>query len=90
MSSVWSVQNAKSRFSELLDTSIHSTPQIISKRGQEVAVLVSIEEWQRLKAQAKPSLKELLLSDMARTDELVLPRRQDNQQTKRRDIPKFD
>ncbi len=90
MSSVWSVQNAKSRFSELLDTSIHSTPQIISKRGQEVAVLVSIEEWQRLKAQAKPSLKELLLSDIARTDELVLPRRQDNQQTKRRDIPELD
>ncbi|WP_367105809.1 hypothetical protein [uncultured Psychrobacter sp.] len=35
--------------------------------------------------QDKPSLKELLLTDMARSDELVVPRRQDNQQNKRRD-----
>ena len=36
------------------------------------------------KEQNKPSLKELLLTDMARTDELLLPRRQGNQH-----IPRF-
>lgn len=89
MQTSWSVQNAKAKFSELLETTIQSEPQIITKRGQEVAVLVSIEEWQCLKAQAKPSLKELLLSDIARTDDLVLPSR-DKQETKRRAIPQFD
>jgi prevent-host-death family protein len=50
-------------------------PQIVTKRGEEVAVLVAAEEWHDLQARARPSLKELLLSDEARTDELVPPRR---------------
>lgn len=31
------------------------------------------------KQEAKPSLKELLLTDMVRTDELVPPRKRENQ-----------
>ncbi|WP_230660812.1 type II toxin-antitoxin system Phd/YefM family antitoxin [Psychrobacter sp. I-STPA10] len=85
----WSVQNAKARFSELLDTCIHSEPQVVTKRGQEVAVLVSIEEWKRLQSQAKPTLKELLLSDTARFD-LPDTRQINHQKTvKRRALPEF-
>lgn len=40
----------KSRFSELLDASIESGPQIVTRRGVETAVLVSIDEWKRLQA----------------------------------------
>jgi antitoxin Phd len=36
--------------------------------------LVPIEQWRRLQAAARPSLKELLLSPKARTDTLVPPR----------------
>ncbi len=82
----WSVQNAKSRFSELLERCIQSKPQIVTKRGKEVAVLVSIQEWQRLQAMAKPSLKQLLLSDDARYDNL-LPKKSSNNSKKRRSIP---
>lgn len=91
MLTTWSVQNAKARFSELLDTCIQTTPQIVTKRGQEVAVLVSIEEWQRLQAQAKPSLKQLLLADEARFEpnDMVANNRQANH-TKRRAIPSFE
>jgi hypothetical protein len=32
----------------------------------EAAVLVPVDEWRRLRAAARPSLKELLLSDEAR------------------------
>lgn len=83
---IWSVQNAKARFSELLDTCIQYEPQIVTKRGREVAVLVSIDEWKRLKDNAKPSLKQLLLSEQARIDDLPVPQRQ----IKRRTIPTFD
>lgn len=39
-----------------------------------------------VKEQDRPSLKELLLTDMARSDELVVPCKQKNQQNKRRDL----
>ena len=35
-------------------------PQLVTKRGAEAAVLASIAEWRRLKATARPSLKQLL------------------------------
>jgi len=70
----WPVQDAKSRFSELLDACISEGPQMISRRGTETAVLVPIAEWRRLHSAARPSLKSLLLTDEGRTD-LLLPKR---------------
>ena len=64
----WPVQDAKSRFSELLDTCISEGPQLVTRRGIEAAVLVSIDEWHRLKNNARLSLKSLLLSDEYRAD----------------------
>ena len=64
----WSVQDAKARFSEFLDTCLSEGPQVVTKRGAETAVLVPLDEWKRLQAAARPSLKELLLSDEARFD----------------------
>lgn len=71
----WPVQDAKARFSELLEACIAEGPQMVTKRGAETAVLVPLEEWRRLHATARPSLKQLLLSDVARTDSLTPPRR---------------
>ena len=49
-------------------------PQMVTKRGTEAAVLVPVEEWRRLHAAARPSLKQLLLADSARID-LLIPER---------------
>jgi len=46
---------------------------MVTRRGTEVAMLVSVYEWQLLKPAARPSLKQLLLSDDARTDLIVSP-----------------
>ena len=70
----WPIQDAKARFSEFLEACIEEGPQMVTKRGAEAAVLVPVEEWRRLQAAARPSLKELLLSDEARAD-LELPAR---------------
>ena len=70
----WPVQDAKARFSEFLDTCLAEGPQMVTKRGAEAAVLVPVDEWRRLQAAARPSLKQLLLSDQGRA-ELVLPGR---------------
>ncbi len=47
---------------------------MVTKRGSEAAVLVPVDEWRRLKAAARPSLKQLLLSEQGRVN-LVLPSR---------------
>jgi antitoxin Phd len=71
----WPVQDAKARFSEMLDTCLQDGPQIISKRGVDAAVLVPIEQWRRLQA-ARPTLKQLLLSPEPRAEIPVPPRGQ--------------
>ena len=58
----WPVHDAKARFSESLDASLDEGPQVPTRRGVETAVLVSIEAWKRLNAQARPSIKDVLLS----------------------------
>jgi antitoxin Phd len=70
----WQLQDAKARFSEFVQRCEDEGPQVVTKRGAEVAVLISIAEWKRLKANAKPSLKSLLLSPLAKID-LLAPER---------------
>jgi antitoxin Phd len=67
----WKVQDAKARFSELLETSIQQGPQVVTRRGREAAVLVPIEEWHRLQRAARPGLKALLLAPEPRFENLV-------------------
>jgi antitoxin Phd len=70
----WPVQDAKARFSEFLEACLAKGPQMVTKRGAEAAVLVPVQEWRRLQSAARPSLKQLLLSDMAR-GEMNVPSR---------------
>lgn len=71
----WPVQDAKSRFSELLNACEREGPQIVTRRGLEVAVMAPIREWRRLAA-ARPTLKELLLTDESRFADIEIPRRE--------------
>ena len=70
----WAIQDAKARFSEFLEACMADGPQLVTKRGSEAAVLVPIEQWRRMQAAARPSLKALLLADAAR-GELQVPAR---------------
>jgi prevent-host-death family protein len=67
----WPVQDAKARFSEFLDACLVEGPQMVTRRGAEAAVLVPVHEWRRMQSAARPSLKQLLLSDQARSDMIV-------------------
>ncbi len=80
---VWPVQDAKARFSELLETAQRQGPQVVTRRGSEAAVLVPIEPWRRLQAASLPSLKQLLRAPEARSERLVPPRGQ----ARRRTVP---
>ena len=70
----WPVEDANARFSQLLDTCIKEGPQMVTRGGTDVAVLVPIEDWKRMTSVARPTLKELLLTNENRAV-LQLPKR---------------
>ena len=57
----WPVQDAKARFSEMLETSLTEGPQVVTKHGKAAAVLVPIRQWDALQASSKRTLKQLML-----------------------------
>ena len=48
MKPIWSLQDAKNRFSEVLEHAVHEGPQTITRRGKETAVIVSVEAFRDL------------------------------------------
>ncbi len=71
MSKTWQVQEAKARFSELLEASLKEGPQVVTKCGVETAVLVPIDQWRRLEKRAERTLKDLILASEAKTESLT-------------------
>jgi prevent-host-death family protein len=44
----WQIQDAKQRFSEMIRAVARDGPQVITKHGEDVAVVVNIDEYRRL------------------------------------------
>ena len=55
MNTPWQLQEAKNRFSEVVDQALTHGPQTVTRHGREVVVIVSAEEYRRMK-QPKGSL----------------------------------
>ena len=45
----WQLQAAKQRFSELVERARRDGPQVVTKHGKETVVVVSVEEYRRLR-----------------------------------------
>lgn len=62
---VWPLQDAKNRFSAVVDAALAGTPQQVTRRGKPAVIVLSVDDYDRLRhlerAQA-PSLAELLLA----------------------------
>lgn len=48
MSNVWQLQEAKNKFSRLVDKAHHDGPQIVTRHGKESVVILAIEDYQKL------------------------------------------
>lgn len=57
----WQLQTAKQRFSELVERAQREGPQVVTKHGREAVVVVSAEEYRRLKG-SNDNLVEFLRS----------------------------
>jgi prevent-host-death family protein len=71
----WQVQEAKQRFSELIRTARAEGPQVVTRHGEEIAVVIDIADYRQLKGETA-EFKDYLRSgpdfgdlDLARPDE---------------------
>ncbi|MEO8684770.1 MAG: type II toxin-antitoxin system Phd/YefM family antitoxin [Devosia sp.] len=70
----WQVQQAKSRFSEVLEKAASEGPQTITKHGVDTAVVLSVAEYKRLMGQKKTLIDHLLSGP--KFDDFELPPRE--------------
>jgi antitoxin Phd len=57
----WQLQEAKSRFSKLVELTLNEGPQLVTQRGKEAVVIMAAREFRRLTGGA-PSLPATLLN----------------------------
>ena len=65
----WKPQDAKARFSELVDRTVARGVQIVTRRGENIVAIVPIDEWHR-PTDKKPTLHDVLLNG-PKCDEFV-------------------
>lgn len=77
----WSLQDAKNRFSAVVDAALAGVPQLVTRRGKPAVVVLAVDEYDRLCRLEKtnaPTLAELLLAipqDDQEFERLPLPAR---------------
>ena len=77
----WSLQDAKNRFSAVVDAALAGAPQRVTRRGRPAVVVLAVDEYERLCHLEKtnaPSLAGMLLAmpqDDQEFDRLPLPPR---------------
>jgi prevent-host-death family protein len=69
----WQLQEAKQRFSELIRSVEADGPQFVTRHGEEVAVVIDIVAYRRLKGDRTDDFKDFLLS-APQLDELEIHR----------------
>lgn len=73
---VWQLQEAKSKFSQVVNKALDEGPQYVTRHGKRVVVIVAVEEFVALRKKP-PSLAEALLNSPLRGSGLVIERDQD-------------
>ena len=71
---VWTVAEAKAKFSELIERARTSGPQTITRNGRRAAVVVDPEEWER-KVRRSGNLAEFFANSPLRGSGLETPPR---------------
>jgi antitoxin Phd len=68
MQRVWQIQEAKNKLSEVVEGALEEGPQILTRRGVEVAVVLSFSEYQEMKKQQTSLLEFFQRSPLGELD----------------------
>ena len=61
METTWKLQDAKAKFSKIVENALKLGPQFVTRRGRKAVVVVSVEDYEELVSN-KPSFKDFLLN----------------------------
>jgi prevent-host-death family protein len=70
---IWTVAEAKAKFSELIDRARAEGPQTITRKGHTAVVVVSAQEWEQ-KTKRTGNLAEFFAASPLRGSKLKAPR----------------
>jgi len=74
---IWTVKEAKAKFSEVVDKARTHGPQTVTKNGKNAVVIVAAEEWAR-KTRRTGNLAEFFAESPLRESGLTVSRLQDS------------
>jgi prevent-host-death family protein len=60
MSTKWQMQDAKARFAELVRKAGTDGPQVVTYRGEDAAVILSMDEYKRLQGRQRSFIDHIL------------------------------
>ena len=69
----WQLQDAKNRFSEVVKKAVINGPQIVTKRGIETVVVISVDEYRKL-TKPKTTLSEFFNKSPLKNSNINLER----------------
>lgn len=73
MNNIWQLQDAKSKFSEVVGRALSQGAQIVTRRGEKTVVVISFEEYEKL-THPKSSLAQFLLASPLAGSEMMFER----------------
>jgi len=76
MKTSWKLQDAKAKFSQLVEDALKIGPQIVTRRGKKTVVILSVEKYEKLTSK-KPTLKAFLLNCPKMDDDFEFQRQKD-------------
>jgi prevent-host-death family protein len=76
MAKRWQLQDAKNRFSEVVEKAVNEGPQIVTKRGEDTVVVLSMAEYKKV-SKGRMSLVELFQNSPLKGVDLKIERSKD-------------
>ncbi len=68
MKHIWQLQEAKNKFSEVVEGALSQGPQLVTKRGVEAVIVLSCKDYRKLLASPKPLSEFFHQSPLAGVD----------------------
>jgi antitoxin Phd len=76
MNNIWQLQDAKNKFSEVIDCALTQGTQIVTRHGKKTVVVMPFDEYEKLTHQ-NGSLSDFLLCSPLKDSELLVERNKD-------------
>ena len=73
----WQLQDAKNRFSEIVNKALRDGPQVVTRRGKKTVVIMSVEQYQVL-VRPRVNIVDFFQESPLRGEDLDLTRDKDS------------